>query len=113
MNIAAGALRHKVTIQRQELAQNPVTGAMVATWVTVWERVPAAIEPLSAREFIAAQAVQSEVSMRITIRYRDGVKASMRILHNGRIFNIQGVLADLDSGRSYLTLPCSEGVNDG
>ncbi|MCY1513286.1 putative phage head-tail adaptor [compost metagenome] len=113
MNIAAGALRHKVTIQRQQQVQNPATGSPMYTWVTVWDRVPASIEPLSARDFIAAQAVQSEVTARITIRHRAGVTASMRILHNGKVYNIRGVLADPDSGRAYLTLPCSEGVNDG
>lgn len=113
MNIPAGNLRHRVSIQRKQITQNPQTGAMTETWVDAWSNVPAAIEPLSAREFIAASAVQSEVTTRITIRYRAGVTASMRILHNDRIYNIQGVLPDPESGRSWLTLPCSEGVNDG
>lgn len=112
MNISAGVLRHRIAIQRKDQAQDPVTGEMVPTWVTVWDNVPAAIEPLSTREFIAAQAVQSEVSARVSIRYRTGVIASMRILHNGQVYSIRGVLADPDSGRSYLTLPCSEGVSD-
>ncbi|TKE23299.1 head-tail adaptor protein, partial [Klebsiella pneumoniae] len=29
------------------------------------------------------------------------------------IYNIEGVLPDPRSGREYLTLPCSEGDNDG
>lgn len=114
MNIPAGKLRHRISIQRRQVAgQDPQTGAPLYAWVDVWANVPAAIEPLSAREFIAASAVQSEVTTRITIRYRAGVTAAMRILHNDCIYNIQGVLADPDSGRSWLTLPCSEGVNNG
>lgn len=113
MNIPAGNLRHRVSIQQKQISQNPVSGELTETWADVWTNVPAAVEPLSAREFIAAQSFQSEVSTRITIRYRAGITAAMRILHNGRIFNIQGVLADPDSGRSWLTLPCSEGVNNG
>ena len=113
MSIAAGRLRHRITIERPDRQQDRNTGEWIPRWVPAWEGVPAAIEPLSAREFIAAQAVQSEVTARIVIRYREGVTAAMRIVHNGRIYNIHGVLPDPDSGRSYLTLPCSEGVNDG
>lgn len=110
--IASGKLRHKVALQKQVRTQDPETGAMVTTWQTV-ANVWASVEPLSAREFIAAQAAQSAVSARIVIRHRPDVDATMRILHRGRIYNIEGVLADPRSGREYLTLPCSEGVNDG
>lgn len=105
--LKAGTLRHRVALQRKEQTQNPLTGAMVTTWVpvaTVW----AAVEPLSAREFVAAQAVQSDVSVRITVRYRPGITAALRIVHDGKVYNITGVLADKDSGREYLTLPCAE-----
>lgn len=108
----AGKLRHRITIQRPIRTQNPVSGTITQAWedvATVW----ASIEALSAREFIAAQAVQSKVAARVVIRYREGIDASMRILHKGKIYNIEGVLPDPKSGREYLTLPCSEGVNDG
>jgi SPP1 family predicted phage head-tail adaptor len=108
----AGKLRHRVTIQKPSRRQDPVTGASISGWVDV-AKVWASIEPLSARDFIAAQGVQSEVTARIVMRYRDDVRASMRILHRNRIYNISGVLPDQDSGREYLTLPVSEGVNDG
>lgn len=65
------------------------------------------------REFIAGQAVQSQVTARVTVRHREGLNASMRILFRGRIYNPQGWLPDPDSGLEHLTAPCSEGVNDG
>lgn len=108
----AGTLRHQVVIEAPHQAQDPESGSMVTTWVE-WARVWASVEPLSARDFIAAQAVQSEVTARIVIRYRPGVTAAMRIDHGGRLYNIHGVLPDTRSGREYLTLPVSEGVNDG
>lgn len=115
MSIAAGRLRHRIAIQDyQFVSQDPVTGREVYEWTTIYE-CWAAIEPLSAREFIAAQAAQSKVSARIVIRHVDGIDASMRIVHNRRgsevVYNIEGVLADKDSGVEYLTLPCSEGVS--
>lgn len=108
----AGKLRHHVTLQSAEFSQDPVTGEVIPSWLEV-AKLWAAIEPLSGREFIAAAAGQSEVAARVVIRYRPGVTSAMRILHRGKVYNIQGVLADMDSGLDYLTLPCSEGVNDG
>ncbi|SXF83116.1 phage head closure protein [Klebsiella variicola] len=108
----AGKLRHRVTLQEPVKEQNPTTGAVINTWrdvATIW----AEVSPLSAREFIAAQASQGEVTTRITIRYRAGVTRKHRILFRGGVYNIEGVLPDPRSGREYLTLPCSEGANDG
>lgn len=108
----SGKLRHKVTIQRLGLTQDTESGEMLSGWAdvaTVW----ASVEPLSARDFIAAQADQSEVVARIVIRYRPGVDATMRVLYRDKVYNIQGVLGDAKSGLEYLTLPVSEGVSDG
>lgn len=108
----AGKLRHRVTIQKPGRTQDPVTGEIKNGWTdvaTVW----ASVEPLSVKEFIAAESGQSEVTTRITIRYRQGITAKMRAVYRGANYNIKGVLADPKSGREYLTLPCSEGVNDG
>lgn len=109
----AGKLRHRIDIEQRADAQDPVTGEMVPAWSVFASAVPAAIEPVSVREFVAGQAVQSEVTTRIVVRYRPGLDPSMRIRHGSRIYNPQGFLADVDSGRDYLTIPCSEGVNEG
>jgi SPP1 family predicted phage head-tail adaptor len=106
-------LRHRVDIQKRKRNQDAATGAVNLTWLTVWADVPAAIEPLSVRDYIASQANQSEVTARIVIRYRDGLTADMRIKHGTKIYNPAGWLPDPDSGLEYLTAPCSQGVNDG
>ena len=105
----AGKLRHRIEIQDYTETQDLVTGAVTKTWgtiATVW----ASIEPLSVKEFIAAQSEQSKVSLRVTIRYRSDMQPNMRLYHTatGRTFEIEGVLADKNSGLEYLTLPCSE-----
>lgn len=111
--IAAGLLRHRVTLQRKvATSQNPQTGAPVYEWLdiaTVW----AEVAPLSAREFVASQAMPSQVTTRMTIRYRDDVDSQCRAIHRGKVFDIHGVLPDVVSGIEYLTLPCSQGANDG
>lgn len=112
----AGKLRHRIQLQQQVQEQDPETGAVVLVWQdwpTLGKKLFASIEPLSARDFIAAQALQSQVTARIVIRYRAGVLPTMRALHLGKVYNIHGVLPDPDSGIEYLTLPVSEGVKDG
>lgn len=62
---------------------------------------------------MAAQAVQSEISARITIRYRAGLLPTMRIVFRGQVYNIAGALPDAVSGLEYITIPCSNGANAG
>lgn len=108
----AGKLRHRIIIETPDKSRDPQTGAVINGWktlTTVW----ASVEPLSVREFISAKSEQGELTARIMIRYRDDVTRKCRIKFRGKIYNIAGILPDPISGREYLTLPCSEGVNDG
>lgn len=108
MALAAGKLRHRIEIQYPMIVVNAY-GERTESWATL-ATVWAAVEPLSAKEFTAAQQMQSKVSTRITIRRRADVTAVMRIVFRGKIFNIEGVLSDPVSGLEYMTLPCSEGL---
>jgi len=110
--MGAGKYIHRLQLQRPADAQNSVTGAMTRTWAAVTD-LWASIEPLSARELMAAQAQQSQVSVRIEIRYRPGVTADMRLVKGATIYDISGVVPDKKTGREYLTLPCSSGGSHG
>ncbi|MBN5310471.1 phage head closure protein [Serratia marcescens] len=108
----AGKLHHRITLQKPVKVQNPETGSVENIWQNL-AQLWAEVSPLSAREFVAAQAMQNSVTTRITIRYRQDIEPKYRILFRGKIFNIEGILSDPESGLEYLTLPCSEGVDDG
>lgn len=113
MTLSAGKLRHRVNIERPVETQDEDTGAVVVSWqyvATVW----AAIEPMSAREFVASQTEFSKVDTRITIRYRNDILSNCRLYHAKKqiYYNIAGVLSDKDSGLEYLTLACSQGVRE-
>ncbi|MDB5992403.1 MAG: head-tail adaptor protein [Herbaspirillum sp.] len=82
------------------------------TWFDFAVNVPAAIRPLSSRELVAAQAVQSETSHEITIRYRPGITAAMRAVYNGRYFNFSRPL-NTEERNIELVIPATEGLNDG
>ena len=106
----AGQLRRRVTIQQRSATQDEY-GQPLNSWTDV-TTVCAAIEPMSGRELLAAQAVNSEVSHNVTIRYIPGITAAMRLNYGGRLFNIHSVLDENERHR-MLTLQCSEGMNDG
>lgn len=115
-SLSAGKLRHRVLLQQRVPTQDEL-GQAVTSWVTR-DRVWAAIEPMSAREFMQSAALQSEISTRITIRTRGDIAANWRVVHKtivrGTMFyNVHGVLSDKESGLEYQTLPCSTGVNQG
>lgn len=111
--LAAGRLRHRVTIEARDEVKDPRTGAVEYTWAPVFSDVPAAVEPLSGREYIAAQQLQSEVTVRVTMRWRAGLDPKQRIRHGLKIYNPVAFMPDPDSGLEYVTAPCSEGVDGG
>lgn len=110
----AGKLRHLVEIQHKITPRDPVTGNFLAPAWVVFAKVWAAVEDLSARDLVAAKAGQSQVTGRVVIRYRPGVLPTMRVVHRGELYSIEGPpLADKKSGLEYLTLLVSKGVKDG
>lgn len=105
-----GKLRHRITIQEIVIDRDS-NGGVITSWVD-WGKAWASIEPLSVRDFIAANAEQSEVTARITMRYREGMQPTMRIIHNGKIYHMAGILPDPKSGIEYFTIPVKQGANE-
>jgi SPP1 family predicted phage head-tail adaptor len=111
MSLAAGSLRHR--LQFQSLQRYLDThGDTVESWETDFE-CWGSVEPLSVREFLASQAMQSMATARVVVRYRTDVLPTQRIVFRSKAYNIAGALPDKVSGLEYLTIPVSEGVNAG
>lgn len=111
----SSALNRRITIQQRGTAQDEF-GAQVNTWTEIGS-LWASIEPLNGRELIAAQAVQSEISHRITIRYQPQFSnpkhvATMRIMYKDRIFNIYAAM-NIAEGNRMIDILATEGVNEG
>jgi SPP1 family predicted phage head-tail adaptor len=84
-----GDLRHRVTIQKLTTAVNE-NGFEIETWEdfkTVW----AAVGNLHGREYYAAAAVQAENTVKFTVRYLEGLDTTMRILFQGKQYNITSI----------------------
>lgn len=85
-----GDLRHRVALQKKEITEDELK-QQSETWTdiaTVW----AAVEPLSGREYFAAEQVNTENSVKITIRYKKGITTDMRIVYDGKIFEVISIL---------------------
>lgn len=99
----AGQLDQRVTVERNTTTTDG-WGGVTTTWAplfTCW----AAVEPLTGREFLSAQAAQSEVTARIRMRYRPGVTAQDRVIHEGTTYGIESLIDVRSQGRE-LVLMC-------
>lgn len=98
-----GQLKDRVTIQNYVRTPDGY-GGYTETWqdiATVW----ANIKPLRGREFFQAQQIQSEVTHKITIRYRNDIDETCRVKYNGQIFDIKSII-DIDNRHRFLELMC-------
>jgi SPP1 family predicted phage head-tail adaptor len=109
-----GGMRHFMTFENK-VSEFDSDGATVETWEPAFggRQISVEIAPLSGRELIAAQAVQSKVTTRLKVRYRPGFSASMRGLHRDVIYDIAAVVPDSKSGIDWINLLVSSGVNEG
>lgn len=90
----AGALRHRITFERFDGTIDQFGDPKVRD-DTNWDAVCAvwaAIDPVSGKEFYAAQQSQSQVTHKITIRYRSGLNTAMRIKFGTRKFHIVSII---------------------
>jgi SPP1 family predicted phage head-tail adaptor len=101
----AGQLRHRVSIQTNSAVQNGF-GEPTTSWsetAKAWARV----ENLQGQELFAAQQLIPEVTTKITMRYRAGMRADMRIVMGSRSFDIKSVL-NVEERNRTLELLCIE-----
>lgn len=99
----SGKLDQRVIIERRTIEQDEL-GGIIETWgplATVW----AAVEPLNGREYFAANAVQSETTTRIRLRYLADLNVVDRINHEGTLYDINSII-NPRSGDAELVLMC-------
>lgn len=105
MALDAGKLNRRVTIQSRS---EPLDGYgdAKAVWSTV-DTVWAHVQPMSGTEKAEAQSFGADVSMQVTIRYRDDVTPKNRLLLGSRVLEIVSA-RDEDERHEALVLVCSE-----
>jgi SPP1 family predicted phage head-tail adaptor len=100
-----GDLKRRIYLQQPSLAQNGY-GEEAITWVT-YATVWAQIEPLSGRELLLAQQVNSEIAVRIIIRYNSHVSPNHRISYGTATYAVNTII-DKDLTHNYLELLCTQ-----
>lgn len=87
-----GALRHRIRFQRP--VRTPDGGGGFSE---IWQdlllspEVYASIMPLSGTEQLRFHQLESSATHRITVRYRDDIQSSMRILHDAAVYDVSAV----------------------
>jgi SPP1 family predicted phage head-tail adaptor len=110
IQVEIGDLRHRITFQKLTTSVNE-NGFEVETWEdfkTVW----AAVSNLHGREYFAAAAVQAENTVKFTIRYLTGLDTTMRIVFQGKQYNITAI-DNIKYQNRYLEIKALEVVSGG
>jgi SPP1 family predicted phage head-tail adaptor len=105
--LAAGKLSERVTLQAPAETRGAAYSDVKKAWAdvaTVW----AAFEPLSGRELLLAQQVNSEITVRFRLRYRADITAKWRVIYRGRVFQIAAPPIDVGGRGVELHLQCVE-----
>lgn len=103
-------LNRRVTLQSKTEAQDDTGEVLPGGWTNfvtdgdgaIW----AEVLDLTGREFISANAEQSRVQTKVTIRHRAGITTAMRLLYKGVAYDIKAVLGQ--DNRSLLLMCESE-----
>jgi SPP1 family predicted phage head-tail adaptor len=81
-------------------------GGATVTWnpvATLW----AEVIPLSGREELRADGLQTVAKFEVRTRYRAGISPEMRFVFGGRVLEIQAV-RDIEGRRRWLSCLCEE-----
>lgn len=108
----AGRLKHRIKVQKKVNNQD-ADGNLVENFENVAE-IWAEIKDVSAREYLASSSMQTKITTKIVVRYASYLEQdNLRILYKNRIYRVEGALNDPKMENIYLTLLCSNGVNEG
>lgn len=105
----AGTLRHHVEIQ-QLVETTDAFGQPTHSYVHFANSF-AEIRPLLGRENFAEKQVRSDQTHKIKMRYLEGVTASMRILYNGRTYEVIGFPVNYNEQNIFLTFNAAEVID--
>lgn len=108
----AGKFPHRIRIETFTETQNQDTGHIIKDWtefVTLWGK----LEPLSTKDILQAQAINSTMSARCKIRFSSKssqIDSTMRVLFRNRYWKIDGEpMPDNQSGLEWITLNLAQG----
>ncbi len=111
LKVKPSQMRFRVDIQQKQRTID-ANGITSETWVNVATSVPANVYALSGGELVAVAQTVSQYNARITIYKRSDINASMRIVFDGRNYDIKDIIPD-PTNEIYTTLMCKTGFTNG
>jgi SPP1 family predicted phage head-tail adaptor len=105
--IRSGVLRNAGMLQDRSKVRDPDTGDQSTVWIDV-RKVRFSLEATGGREIEVAGQVRAQSTFQIVMRWIPGVKTTMRILCEGRIFNITNI-NDVENRHRELDITAIEG----
>jgi SPP1 family predicted phage head-tail adaptor len=99
----AGSFNFRVVLQQRPSGQDAFGQEIAGDWIDV-ARIWADVRHLNGLEAIKGGADISVVRASVRIRYRAGINADMRLLIDGRPYDIRAVMPTSD--RAFLDLAC-------
>ena len=100
----AGDLRQFIDLLCPATGTNE-KGLRIDAWKTAESCVPAQKQDVSGREFYKALAYHAEDTVTFTIRWRDDIQTTWRVLYEGTAYNILEING-LGEMRDYIRLKC-------
>lgn len=101
-------LTERITIEKKAETKDSI-GTRQEVW-TEFKKVWASVKDLFGREYFAAQQVNSEISVKVKIRYVEGIKSTMRIIAGDRVLEIKSPPIR-DKRKGEIILMCREKVD--
>lgn len=108
-DITPGMLRNLVQLQSQQKVADGM-GGNVLNWIPYAVDVPMALQPWarSARESVFAKRLETNITHHAYMRYRTDLSSDHRIVYNGRLFQIRGLI-NIEERNVWLELILEEG----
>lgn len=106
----AGRYRDRIQVQQRVPGLDAV-GRPNGAWETVAEPWATQLSARALERFAAGQH-QGIVDLGLSIRYRVGITASMRIVWRGTPYALLGEPTDMDGNRREMVMLCSSGIRD-
>lgn len=103
----ASRLRHRLTLQQPSLTSDGVGG-----YLRSWEEVAelwSEISPISGNESFEHGQTMSSRRYRIVLRHRGDIHPAMRLVFEGRVFNIRTIINRMEKDQ-LIEILAEEGV---
>ncbi|WP_322528984.1 phage head closure protein [Salinicola sp. LHM] len=110
----AGQLRHRITLEWYREGQRSDSGATPTEWIPEAQSRWAEVKPLSTRMTFEADKANSDTTHTVRLRWRQDIAnatgETLRLVHEGRIYRVDGRPMDKDGRRRELEIRCHEWV---